>query len=43
MDRVARALGLGGLAEGDDELRPNAAENIMQGQTTGAIAADDES
>jgi hypothetical protein len=43
MDRVARALGLGGTAEGDDELRLNAAENIMQGQTTGAIAADDES
>ena len=43
MDRMARALGLGGINEADDELRHNVNENSTQGQTAVAPAANDDS
>ncbi len=42
MDRMARALGLGGTTEADDELRPNVNESVTQGQTVVAPAANDD-
>ncbi len=42
MDRMARALGLGGTTKADDELRPNDNESVTQGQTVMAPAADDD-
>jgi hypothetical protein len=42
MDRMARALGLGGTTEADDELRPNDNESVTQGQTVVAPAAADD-
>jgi hypothetical protein len=43
MDKMARALGLGGTTEADDELRPNDNESVTQGQTVMAPAAADNS
>ncbi len=42
MNRMARALGLGGTTKVDDELRPNNNESVTQGQTVVAPAADDD-
>jgi hypothetical protein len=42
MDRMARALGLGGTTEADDELRPNDDKSVTQGQTVVALAAADD-
>jgi hypothetical protein len=41
MDRMARALRLGGTTEADNELRPNDNESVTQGQTVVAPAAND--
>ena len=41
MDRMARALGLGGTTKADNELRPNDNESVTQGQTVVAPAAND--
>jgi hypothetical protein len=43
MDRMARALGLGGINEADDEFCYNVNKNITQGQTAVAPAANDDS
>jgi hypothetical protein len=43
MDRMARALRLGGINEADEELRPNASESFTWGQTAVAPAADNDS
>jgi hypothetical protein len=42
MDRMARALGLGGTTEADNELRPNDNKSVTQGQTVMAPATNDD-